>query len=160
MGGAISLAYSAGIATSIGSTIDGSSFSGLLTRIEIGHIRMGGTVSHTNLSGKSRPMRSRETSRLPGGRQYTLPNETLWVELLHAGNDQVRRYMYEKAVLKTDHQSRLAGERGMHCLPRKLIAHDCVLAVSRAAADLISGVEIAQRHWQLLCCEGGLDCPR
>jgi hypothetical protein len=26
---------------SIGSTIDGSSFSGLLTRVEIGHIRMG-----------------------------------------------------------------------------------------------------------------------
>jgi hypothetical protein len=34
-------AYAAEVVDSIGSTIDGSSFSGLLTRVEIGHIRMG-----------------------------------------------------------------------------------------------------------------------
>ena len=33
--------YAAEVANSIGSTIEGSSFSGLLTRVEIGHIRMG-----------------------------------------------------------------------------------------------------------------------
>ena len=33
-------AYAAEVANSIGSTIEGSSFSGLLTRVEIGHIRM------------------------------------------------------------------------------------------------------------------------
>src|SRR5262249_60177248 len=33
-------AYAASVATSIGSMIDGSSFSGLLTRAEIGHMRM------------------------------------------------------------------------------------------------------------------------
>jgi hypothetical protein len=33
-------AYAASVAGSIGSTIDGSSFSGLLTRVEIGHIRI------------------------------------------------------------------------------------------------------------------------
>src|SRR5262249_23611866 len=33
--------YAASIATSIGSTIAASSFSGLLTRVEIGHIRIG-----------------------------------------------------------------------------------------------------------------------
>ena len=32
--------YAASVATSIGSIIDGSSFSGLLTRVEIGHIRI------------------------------------------------------------------------------------------------------------------------
>jgi hypothetical protein len=32
--------YAASLANSIGSTIDGSSFSGLLTRVEIGHIRI------------------------------------------------------------------------------------------------------------------------
>ncbi len=34
-------AYAAEVVNSIGSTIEGSSFSGLLTRVEIGHIRMG-----------------------------------------------------------------------------------------------------------------------
>ncbi len=34
-------AYAAEVANSIGSTIEGSSFSGLLTRVEIGHIRRG-----------------------------------------------------------------------------------------------------------------------
>ena len=34
-------AYAAEVANAIGSTIEGSSFSGLLTRVEIGHIRMG-----------------------------------------------------------------------------------------------------------------------
>ena len=33
--------YAASVATSIGSTIAASSFSGLLTRVEIGHIRIG-----------------------------------------------------------------------------------------------------------------------
>jgi hypothetical protein len=33
--------YAAEVAIAIGSTIEGSSFSGLLTRVEIGHIRMG-----------------------------------------------------------------------------------------------------------------------
>jgi hypothetical protein len=33
--------YATAVASSIGSMIDGSSFSGLLTRVEIGHIRMG-----------------------------------------------------------------------------------------------------------------------
>ncbi len=37
----LSSAYAAEVVNSIGSTIDGSSFSGLLTRVEIGHIRMG-----------------------------------------------------------------------------------------------------------------------
>jgi|SRR6516162_5739646 len=32
--------YAASVASSIGSMIDGSSFSGLLTRVEIGHIRI------------------------------------------------------------------------------------------------------------------------
>ena len=33
--------YAAEVAIAIGSTIEGSSFSGLLTRVEIGHIRIG-----------------------------------------------------------------------------------------------------------------------
>src|SRR5262249_29554423 len=33
--------YAASVATSMGSIIDGPSFSGLLTRVEIGHIRIG-----------------------------------------------------------------------------------------------------------------------
>jgi hypothetical protein len=33
--------YAAEVANSIGSTIEGLSFSGLLTRVEIGHIRIG-----------------------------------------------------------------------------------------------------------------------
>jgi len=33
-------AYAAEVANSMGSTIEGSSFSGLLTRVEIGHIRI------------------------------------------------------------------------------------------------------------------------
>jgi hypothetical protein len=33
--------YAAEVANPIGSTIEGSSFSGLLTRVDIGHIRMG-----------------------------------------------------------------------------------------------------------------------
>ena len=36
-----SLVYATAMANSIGSTIDGSSFSGLLTWVEIGHIRIG-----------------------------------------------------------------------------------------------------------------------
>jgi hypothetical protein len=36
------LAYAASVANSTGSTTDGSSFSGLLTRVEIGHIRWAG----------------------------------------------------------------------------------------------------------------------
>jgi hypothetical protein len=38
---AFQVAYATAAGNSIGSTIDGSSFSGLLTRVEIGHIRMG-----------------------------------------------------------------------------------------------------------------------
>jgi hypothetical protein len=40
-------AYAAEVVNSIGSTIEGSSFSGLLTRVEIGHIRIspGGKAS-------------------------------------------------------------------------------------------------------------------
>jgi hypothetical protein len=33
--------YAAEVAIAIGSTMEGSSFSGLLTRVEIGHIRIG-----------------------------------------------------------------------------------------------------------------------
>ena len=33
--------YAAEVANAIGSTMEGSSFSGLLTRVEIGHIRIG-----------------------------------------------------------------------------------------------------------------------
>jgi hypothetical protein len=36
--------------SSIGSTIDGSSFSGLLTRVEIGHIRIGSAGNGTRIS--------------------------------------------------------------------------------------------------------------
>jgi hypothetical protein len=36
----VATAYAASVAGSIGSIIDGSSFSGLLTRVEIGHIRI------------------------------------------------------------------------------------------------------------------------
>jgi hypothetical protein len=37
----ITVAHEATVANSIGSTVDGSSFSGLLTRVEIGHMRIG-----------------------------------------------------------------------------------------------------------------------
>ena len=37
----IATRYATAVANSIGSTMDGSSFSGLLTRVEIGQIRMG-----------------------------------------------------------------------------------------------------------------------
>ena len=40
-GNELHAAYAAEVVNSIGSTIEGSSFSGLLTRVEIGHIRMG-----------------------------------------------------------------------------------------------------------------------
>jgi hypothetical protein len=36
----VQTSYAASVASSIGSTIEGSSFSGLLTRVEIGHIRI------------------------------------------------------------------------------------------------------------------------
>jgi hypothetical protein len=36
----VQTSYAASVASSIGSTIEGSSFSGLLTRAEIGHIRI------------------------------------------------------------------------------------------------------------------------
>jgi hypothetical protein len=35
------LSYAASVASSTGSTTDGSSFSGLLTRVEIGYVRIG-----------------------------------------------------------------------------------------------------------------------
>src|SRR6478672_6383717 len=38
--GHVSSAYAASVATSIGSTIEGSPFSGLLTRVEIDHMRI------------------------------------------------------------------------------------------------------------------------
>jgi hypothetical protein len=60
------LSYAASVAGSTGSTMDGSSFSGLLTRVEIGHMRIGsagkGRIKHAGpaplpASGRSRPVR-------------------------------------------------------------------------------------------------------
>jgi hypothetical protein len=59
--------YAAEVSNAIGSTIEGSSFSGLLARIEIGHIRIGsagkGLIrsrgSGSSLSQRRPPIRSR-----------------------------------------------------------------------------------------------------
>jgi hypothetical protein len=47
LGHSVEKHYAAEVANAIGSMIDGSSFSGLLTRVDIGHIRIGsaGTVA-------------------------------------------------------------------------------------------------------------------
>ena len=56
--------YAAEVANSIGSKIDGSSFSGLLTRVEIGHIRIGseGSVASDRLGPAHRLASERSRS--------------------------------------------------------------------------------------------------
>ena len=45
----------------------------------------------------------------------------------------------------------------MHRLAGELIAQDCVLAISRSAADLITRIEIAQRYRYSFGGKEGLD---
>ena len=52
---------------------------------------------------------SSELSRLPRGRQDSLPNQPLRIELLNARNDQFRRHVDEYAVKESDNKSGLAG---------------------------------------------------
>ena len=52
---------------------------------------------------------SSELSRLPRGRQDSLPNQSLRIELLNARNDPFRRHVDEYAVKESDNKSGLAG---------------------------------------------------
>ena len=54
-------------------------------------------------------MKFSEATRLPRGCQDSLPNQTLRIELLNAGNDQFRRHVDEYAVKESDDKSGLAG---------------------------------------------------
>ena len=69
----------------------------------------GRSASDSGWKYSSARLSSSELSRLPRGRQDSLPNQPLRIELLNARNDQFRRHVDEYAVKESDNKSGLAG---------------------------------------------------
>ena len=88
----------------------------------------------------------REALRLARGRKHRTPEFAVEVEALAALRDDADGNVDELVVEIADDQPGLARHRCMHGMATHAVAEQGVLVICGAAADLVAGIEITQRH--------------
>ncbi len=83
---------------------------------------------------------------LAGGGQHRAPAGAIQIQALLLADQQFDRYMNKEVMQQADHQTGLAGHRGVDGVAGEEIAENRVLGVRRDAADQVAGIEIAQRR--------------
>ncbi len=94
---------------------------------------------------------------LAGGREDRTPPTAGGIETLRVRGEKFDGNMNETVVKQADHESGLACHRGVHGVTCEEVAKHRVLAVGRAASDLITRIEVAKDNGKAFGFEIGLN---